>query len=394
MRNFNFLSLWGTSLDNGSRMVRDSFEISPIISRKLFTLLFCLFLGFGQMWGADDYVKLFDIGAGSVVSGTSYSTHSATVETRGWLISFGGNNSSVGTNSTNRGSCNLWDDDLEKYAVSPVTTTDVASVFVNTTPISDVSKISYTYTSNNKGSNYTNVYLIYSSTGTTFAQMELTSGTQGATISSGTAFEFAKCSGYFGLLFVATNSSSDWRIDAVNLSFFKQNKLSVTYNGNGATGGNVPTDASSPYTPSSTVTVLDNTGNLVRTDCIFAGWNTQTDGEGTNYAADATFSISENTTLYAKWTATVKWIVGNTTVRTDENIVIPEAGKSVTPPEDPTTAAPNCGDKFMGWTTTNIGAVGLTDAAAISALNLFTGAKNVTGDVTFYAVFADYVEQE
>ena len=53
MKNFNFLSLWGTSLDNGSRMVRDSFEISPIISRKLFTLLFCLFLGFGQMWAAD-----------------------------------------------------------------------------------------------------------------------------------------------------------------------------------------------------------------------------------------------------------------------------------------------------------------------------------------------------
>ena len=66
MKNFNFLSLWGTSLDNGSRMVRDSFEISPIISRKLFTLLFCLFLGFGQMWGANP------VATATATSGKSY----------------------------------------------------------------------------------------------------------------------------------------------------------------------------------------------------------------------------------------------------------------------------------------------------------------------------------
>ena len=60
MKNFNFLSLWGTSLDNGSRMVRDSFEISPIISRKLFTLLFALLLGLGSVW-ADTYEQLTSI---------------------------------------------------------------------------------------------------------------------------------------------------------------------------------------------------------------------------------------------------------------------------------------------------------------------------------------------
>ena len=381
MRKFNFLKKSANTPPCGFRGA----------SRVLGLVLVLLTLGIGTVWGADDYVKLFDIGAGSVVSGSSYTSHSATVESRGWLITFGGNNSSVGTNSNNRSYCNLWDDEYEKYAVSPVTTENVASVFVNTTSISDVSKITYTFSGGSNQTN-TNVYLIYSSDGTTFSKMELTSGTQGAAISSGTSFEFASCSGYFGVLFVATNSTGAWRIDAVSLSFYKQNKVSVTYDGNGKTGGNVPTDASSPYTPSSTVTVLGNTGNLVRTGYTFAGWNTQADGDGTSYAADETFSISANTTLYAKWTATVKWIVGNTTVRTDENIVIPDDGKSVTPPADPTTEAPNCGDKFMGWTTTNIGAVGLTDAAAISALNLFTGATNVTGNTTFYAVFADYGE--
>lgn len=166
----------------------------------------------------------------------------------------------------------------------------------------------------------------------------------------------------------------------------------LTYDGNGKTEGNVPTDASSPYAPSSTVTVLGNTGNLVRTGCTFAGWNTKADGTGTNYAADATFSISANTTLYAKWTATVTWVVGNTS--NSETVVVPAAGKSVTPPADPTTASPNCGDKFMGWTTTNIGSTGIdkSNTSAITALQLFTAAPTVTGNVTYYAVFADYAE--
>ena len=172
------------------------------------------------MWGAKTYNELFTIQSADVVSGTSYQAHTATVSNRGWVITYGGNNNSVGTNSNKRGNCKL--SSYTKYAVSPVTSSQTASAFVSTTSISDVSKISYTYTSNNKGSNSTNVYLIYSSNGTSFSQMSLTSGTQGATISSGTAYEFTKCSGYFGLLFEATNNSGDWRIDAVNITFYEE----------------------------------------------------------------------------------------------------------------------------------------------------------------------------
>ena len=75
---------------------------------------------------------------------------------------------------------------------------------------------------------------------------------------------------------------------------------SVTYDGNGNTSGSVPTDATA-YSPNATVTVLGNTGGLAKTGYTFGGWNTQDDGEGTNYAADETFSITANTTLYAKW---------------------------------------------------------------------------------------------
>ncbi len=75
---------------------------------------------------------------------------------------------------------------------------------------------------------------------------------------------------------------------------------SVTYDANGATSGDVPTDETA-YSPDATVTVLGNTGSLAKTGYAFGGWNTQADGEGTNYTADATFNITGNTTLYAKW---------------------------------------------------------------------------------------------
>ena len=76
----------------------------------------------------------------------------------------------------------------------------------------------------------------------------------------------------------------------------------VTYDGNGSTGGTVPNNAG--YASGATVTVANNTGTLTKTGYTFAGWNTQSDGNGTTYTAGSgTFTISADTTLYAKWTA-------------------------------------------------------------------------------------------
>ena len=76
--------------------------------------------------------------------------------------------------------------------------------------------------------------------------------------------------------------------------------FSVTYNANGAESGDVPTD-NQKYTSGASVPVLGNTGNLVKTGYRFDGW--QINKSGTVYNAGGTFNISENTTLYAKWTA-------------------------------------------------------------------------------------------
>lgn len=75
---------------------------------------------------------------------------------------------------------------------------------------------------------------------------------------------------------------------------------SVTYDANGATSGSVPTDATA-YESGATVTVLGNTGNLAKAGYIYAGWNLNAGGTGTNYTAGNTFSITDNITLYAKW---------------------------------------------------------------------------------------------
>ena len=92
----------------------------------------------------------------------------------------------------------------------------------------------------------------------------------------------------------------------------------VTYNGNGSTGGAVPIDASSPYASGATVTVKANTGALIKSGYSFTGWNTLADGSGTTYAASgsATFSIAANTTLYAQWVAVTAAVCPSSTACT------------------------------------------------------------------------------
>jgi uncharacterized repeat protein (TIGR02543 family) len=92
---------------------------------------------------------------------------------------------------------------------------------------------------------------------------------------------------------------------AVNTTLFAQwtiNTYTITYDGNGNTGGSAPVDGGSPHIYNSTVPVL-GAGSLIRTGYTFAGWNTAANGSGTSYAVGATFTVpAANTTLYAQWT--------------------------------------------------------------------------------------------
>lgn len=77
----------------------------------------------------------------------------------------------------------------------------------------------------------------------------------------------------------------------------------VTYNGGAATTGSVPVDSNN-YLQGATVTVLSNTGGLVKTGYSFAGWQLALNGISTTYQPGQTFSMpASDVVLVAQWTS-------------------------------------------------------------------------------------------
>ncbi len=99
--------------------------------------------------------------------------------------------------------------------------------------------------------------------------------------------------------------------DNLSVSFVTTATYAVTYNGNGNTGGSVPTDPSNPYTENANVTVLGNTGGLTKTGYSFANWNTAANGSSTSYNQGNTFTINAPVTLYAQWNPGPNFIWSN-----------------------------------------------------------------------------------
>jgi hypothetical protein len=76
----------------------------------------------------------------------------------------------------------------------------------------------------------------------------------------------------------------------------------IIYNGNGNTSGSVPTDTTL-YNFLDPVTVVDNTGKLLKPNYAFAGWSKKVSGKGKTYKAGETFLMGwwGDVTLYAVW---------------------------------------------------------------------------------------------
>lgn len=104
----------------------------------------------------------------------------------------------------------------------------------------------------------------------------------------------------------------------------------VSYNGDGNTGGSVPIDSTN-YQQGQSITVLGNSGNLVKTGYSFSGWNTQANGSGTTYAQAQTFMMGvANATLYAKWTSTTTITLASITVTPANSSVAPGSTQQFT----------------------------------------------------------------
>ncbi|WP_145407642.1 InlB B-repeat-containing protein [Paenibacillus xylanexedens] len=147
-------------------------------------------------------------------------------------------------------------------------------------------------------------------------------------------------------------------------------RYNVKYDGNGATGGQEPVDSQS-YENGHTVTVSDNSGDLVRTGFAFNGWNTRADGSGINYVANNKFNINvSDVTLYALWKVnayTLSFESNGGNVVATQNILYKE---TATEPSAPTRP----GYTFAGW---------FKEAAIINQWNFTKDV--VTGNKTLYA---------
>ena len=92
-------------------------------------------------------------------------------------------------------------------------------------------------------------------------------------------------------------SSVKWQTIGLSLSGTGSvSQYTVTFNGNGATGGTMANEVASAPTAL--------TANaFTRTGYNFTGWNTAADGTGSAYANGALYPFAASTTLYAQWSA-------------------------------------------------------------------------------------------
>ena len=114
------------------------------------------------------------------------------------------------------------------------------------------------------------------------------------------------------------------------------------------------------------------------------GWS-KTNG-GSQYAAvGGSYTDNAAQTFYPVWTAnkyTVTWSVNGSTYTTTANV---SHGSTTSTPADPSVPSACMGSKFMGWTASSSYS---SDSAPGDLFNKTT--PMITGNVTYYAVFADY----
>ena len=144
----------------------------------------------------------------------------------------------------------------------------------------------------------------------------------------------------------------------------------VIYDGNGNTGGTVPSSALA--TISSSITLATNTGTLVKTGYTFAGWNTLANGTGTSYAEGASHTFAGTVRLYAKWTPnnyTVTFNVNGGTGLMSSQTIANGASSNLTSNNFTRT-----GYTFAGWNTLANG----TGTSYANGASYTMGAANVT----------------
>ena len=160
--------------------------------------------------------------------------------------------------------------------------------------------------------------------------------------------------------------------------------ITITWDAN---GGSVTPESSTYTYNGATITLPTPT----RTGYSFNGWFTAASSGTQITEVGTTNKPTEDVTYYAQWTQlhTITWMVGSNSVLTEE--VANNTGVTKTPANTPANnAIGNCANAFMGWTETPLGSAEGQSAPAdlCTAAQMKSKHTSVTGDKTFYAVFA------
>ena len=132
--------------------------------------------------------------------------------------------------------------------------------------------------------------------GTTYAAVDVAS-TAAWTSSQATNLANTYLSSGDTLAVTCTSSSGAKRV----YSLKRTTGITLDYNANGGDLGSAPTTQAGQTGTSLTVATLPS--GFGRTGYNFASWNTQADGNGTNFAPGSTYSLgASSATLYARWT--------------------------------------------------------------------------------------------
>ncbi|MEN9992534.1 MAG: hypothetical protein RLY83_104 [Actinomycetota bacterium] len=159
---------------------------------------------------------------------------------------------------------------------------------------------------------------------------------------------------------------AQWTPDAVIYS--------ITYHGNGNTGGTAA--ANTTGASGSTVTVDSNSGTFVKTGYRFTGWNTAANGTGTYYEGGDSIQLNGNMNLYAVWLALSYTITfdGNTNTGGTVPAVVTGYGSKTLRTNTGSLALTNY--TFKGWNT---------QADGLGTHYNVGTTYNLLADVTLYA---------
>jgi len=184
-------------------------------------------------------------------------------------------------------------------------------------------------------------------------------------------FELVTADGMYSL---AAGSGAEASLLVLSLS---DGYITVTYDINGGVGGIPPAQA---VQLGDGITLANGNG-LTKSSFVFAGWNTDASGTGTNYNAGSLFTPEGDITLYAKWAS-----VYTVTFDAGDGDVTPASG--TTGAEGTLASLPTPtrnGYIFGGWFTAETGGDEVTTNTVFSANAVIYAKWEWTPTVTFNA---------